>query len=181
MAATTEVDRVVRAALDPSGLEVVDVEVTGSLVRVVLDHPGGVDLDALARASNAISEALDAQGAHAPSSGAYTLEVSSPGLERSLRTPEHFRRHVGAVVAIKTRPGVPGERRCRGRLVAADDSGISVSAEGGEPGQGVRRLDYGDLERARTVFEWGPADAGRSRANLAKKKEPSKKKATTKS
>lgn len=181
MGATAEVDRAVRTALDPSGLEVVDVEVTANLVRVVLDQPGGVDLDALARASNAISEALDAQGARARPSGAYTLEVSSPGLERSLRTPDHFRRHVGAVVAIKTRPGVPGERRCRGRLVVADDSGISVSAEVGEGGQDVRRFDYGDLERARTVFEWGPADAGRGRPSMAKKKKPLKKKATTNS
>jgi ribosome maturation factor RimP len=95
-----------------------------------------------------------------PIPGEYTLEVTSPGLERPLRTPEHFARAVGDVVAVKTRAGVTGDRRIQGVLVAADAQGITIrpgEASAAEPDAADRRLAYDDLERARTVFEWGPA------------------------
>jgi ribosome maturation factor RimP len=78
--------------------------------------------------------------------------VSSPGLERPLRTPEHFAAVVGRRVSVKTHPGVEGDRRLEGELLAADDNGFVVAAAGGE-----RSLAYADVERARTVFEWGGA------------------------
>jgi ribosome maturation factor RimP len=81
------------------------------------------------------------------------LEVTSPGLERRLRTPEHFRRALGAEVAVRTHAGAPGERRARGILVAATDDGVTVRTDDG----GERHLAYDDVERARTVFEWAPA------------------------
>ena len=74
--------------------------------------------------------------------------MSSPGVERPLRTPEHFRRFVGTTVAVKLRPDVEGERRVEGTLDDADDDGVIV---------GGRAVPYADIERARTVFEWGPA------------------------
>ncbi|MGH9129624.1 MAG: ribosome maturation factor RimP [Acidimicrobiales bacterium] len=155
MATTTTVEDVVRRALagvgDDAGipeLELVDFEVRSNLVRVVLDRPGGVDIEALTLANRIVSAALDAQD---PIPGRYTLEVSSPGLERPLRTPEHFARHVGSSVSVKTRAGVPGERRIRGELMAADGSGITLACGEGEP----RRLSYGEIDKARTIFEWG--------------------------
>lgn len=155
MTRTSGVDQAVRAALAGGGpelddVEVFDLEVRPGLVRVLLDRPGGVDVETLARANRLISASLD--GAD-PVPGRYTLEVSSPGLERRLRTPEHFRRYVGETVKVKTRPGTPGDRRVAGRLVAADEGGITLAPDGGEQ----RRLSYGDLESASTVFEWGPA------------------------
>lgn len=156
--ATTTIEDVVRAALVEGGAglgdpEIVDVEVKAGMVRVTLDRPGGIDLDTLAGANRLVSAALDR---HDPVPGRYTLEVSSPGLERALRTPEHFRRFVGAAVSVKTRPGVPGERRVSGRLAAADDTGVTVAGPGDEAG---RRIQYADIEEARTVFEWGPGAA----------------------
>jgi ribosome maturation factor RimP len=74
-----------------------------------------------------------------------TLEVSSPGVERPLRTPEHFRRFVGKEVAVKAKPGTEGERRLAGVLEAADEEGVVVAG---------RRLAYAEIERARTVFVW---------------------------
>ena len=64
---------------------------------------------------------------HDPIPGQYTLEVSSPGLERPLRTPAHFLRAVGQQVAVRTHPGVEGERRVTGLLTSADDSGIVIT------------------------------------------------------
>jgi ribosome maturation factor RimP len=141
-----------------SGLELVDLQVTQRQLQVVVDKVGGVDLDALAEANRALSRVLDELD---PIPGRYTLEVSSPGLERRLRTPEHFARATGELVTVRTLPTVAGERRLRGRIAATDDRGF-VLEDAGLPG-GSARLAYADVERARTVFEWGaPAAAGKA-------------------
>jgi ribosome maturation factor RimP len=132
-------------------LDLYDVEHTGGVLRVVVDRPGGLDLDALSDATRAVSRALDEAD---PVSGRYTLEVTSPGLERTLRTPEHFTGAVGEKVKVKTAPGVESDRRIEGVLACADHEGIAVRTGEGE-GE-VRRLAYDDVVRARTVFEWGP-------------------------
>jgi ribosome maturation factor RimP len=136
--------------LSAAGLELYDVELGPGVVRVLVDRPGGVDLDAITTATTAISGALDATDVIR---GRYTLEISSPGLERPLRRPDHYRHFIGSTVAVKTQPGVAGERRVEGELVSADDQAISVRTPAGE----VRTLAYGDIQRARSVFQWGPA------------------------
>ena len=144
--------------LAAAGLELVDLQVTARQLQVVVDKEGGVDLDALADANRALSRALDELD---PIPGRYTLEVSSPGLERRLRTPEHFARAQGELVTVRTLPQVAGERRLRGRVVASDDAGFVL--EGPELPGGSQRVAYADVERARTVFEWGsPASAGKA-------------------
>ena len=78
--------------------------------------------------------------------------MTSPGVERPLRTPPHFQRAVGETVSIRLVAGGPGERRCTGTLLAADDEGFVLGLDDDE-----RRFAYDEVERARTVFEWGPA------------------------
>ena len=121
------------------------------VVRVTIDRDGGVDLDALAAANKAVSVELDRLD---PMPGRYTLEVSSPGVERRLRTPAHFARAVGETVTVRTQPGTTEVRRLQGVLAAADDDGFVL-----ETGDGPVRIAYGQIERARTVFEWGPTPA----------------------
>jgi ribosome maturation factor RimP len=135
--------------LTATGLELYDVEVVPGVVRVLVDKSGGVDLEVLTAATAAISGALDAADLIA---GRYTLEVSSPGLERPLRRPEHYRSSIGSTVSIKTQPGAEGERRVEGELLTADDGGISLRTPAGD----VRALAYEDIQRARSVFHWGP-------------------------
>jgi ribosome maturation factor RimP len=130
------------------GLELYDVEHTGGKVRVTVERPGGVDLEALSIATRLISRELDERD---PVPGRYQLEVSSPGLERPLRTPVHFRRAVGSTVSIRLQPGAGDERRVGGTLSDADDEGITVQLEGA----GALRVPYDDIERARTTFAWG--------------------------
>ena len=89
------------------------------VLLVTVDRDGGVDLEALTEANRAVSVVLDELD---PIPGRYTLEVSSPGVERTLRTPAHFVKAVGEQVTVKTRPQVPGERRLRGVLAAADET-----------------------------------------------------------
>jgi ribosome maturation factor RimP len=130
------------------GLDLYDVEHTGGKVRVTVDRPGGVDLEALAIATRLISRELDERD---PVPGRYQLEVSSPGLERPLRTPVHFERAVGSTVSVRLHPGAGEERRVAGTLCEADDDGITVQLEDA----GTVRVPYGDIERARTTFAWG--------------------------
>jgi len=132
-------------------LELVDVELRSGVLQVTVDRQGGVDLEALTDANRAVSTLLDEVD---PIPGRYTLEVSSPGVERTLRTPAHFIKAVGETVTVKTRPQVPGERRRRGVLAAADQDGLTLEVEGGP--DGGTRLAYSDIDKARTVFVWGP-------------------------
>lgn len=140
---------VVAPAIEHLGLILHDVEHTGNSIRVLIDRDGGVDVDALTDATRTVSKLLDELD---PVDGQYTLEVSSPGLERPLRTPAHFQRAIGTEVTVKTNPGVEGERRLAGVVDAADDDAVSIRLPDGT----VRSVAYADVERARTTFAWGP-------------------------
>ena len=153
------------------GLDVYDIEHRGATLRITLDTPAGsargVSLDDLALASRLISRALDEDD---PVPGRYTLEVTSPGVERSLRTPAHFQREVGKVVAIRLADVGSEDRRVSGTLVAADDVAATVRVAGPD-GDVERRIDYGQIDRARTVFAW-PATAKGERPATAKGQRP---------
>jgi ribosome maturation factor RimP len=158
MGTIDQVERVVAPVVASSGLELVDVETRPGTVRVTVDRAGGVDLDILGAVTGAISRALDE---HDVVPGRrYELEVSSPGVERRLRRPDHFRAHVGASVAVRTRSGVDGLRRLEGVLTAAGEETFRLEGEA-IPG-GARELSYGEVERAHTVFDWRAALAGTS-------------------
>ena len=89
---------------------------------------------------------------------AYTLEVSSPGLERALRTPEHFAGAVGREVRIKLRPGIEGDRRAGGVLSAADDATVTITGDDGA--ERILRID--DITQGERPRRLGPAaEAGR--------------------
>ncbi len=146
-----ELNDLLASAVAPLGLELVDVERRSASVRVVVDRADGIDLDAIGQATRAVSSVLDT---HDPFPGhRYTLEVSSPGVERPLKTPSHFARAVGEIVTVRTTGGGEGERRVTGRLSHADDDGFVLQGED-VPG-GERRVSYDEVDRARTVFEWG--------------------------
>lgn len=150
MSVTTErVASLVAPAVEDLGVEVYDVEQAGPVLRILLDRPDGIDLELIAEATRRISRVLDESD---PVSGSYTLEVSSPGLERRLRTPEHFQRAVGRTVTVKTRREVDGERRFTGTLASVDGTTVVVAVDEGQS----RSFDVADVDRARTVFEWGP-------------------------
>jgi ribosome maturation factor RimP len=133
---------VVGPPLSDKGFEVVDVERQGPVLRVTVDRPGGIDLEAVTEATRLVNDLLDR---HDLVGDKTTLEVSSPGIERPLRTPEHFKRFVGTEVAVKAKPGTEGDRRLAGVLEVADDEGVVVAG---------RRLAYDDIDKARTVFVW---------------------------
>ena len=150
----------VRQLIDPIAsdldLDVYDVEQRGATLRVTLDtrpgSPASVDLEQLSLATRLISRELD----HAdPVPGRYTLEVTSPGVERNLRTPAHFQREIGKTVNVRLANVEADQRRLEGVLVAADERTATIRVDvDGAPVDHV--IDIAGIDRARTVFVWGP-------------------------
>jgi ribosome maturation factor RimP len=137
-------------------LDLYDIEQRGATMRVTLDTPPGsdssVDLDQLALATRLISRELD----HAdPIPGKYTLEVTSPGVERTLRTPAHFRREIGKTVSVRLANVEADDRRFEGVLIGADDTTATIRVLDGDDITD-RVVELASIDRARTVFEWGP-------------------------
>jgi ribosome maturation factor RimP len=151
MATTDRVAAIVAPLADERGLDLYDVEQHQSSLRVLVNRDGGIDIDTLTELSRAVSRVLDEVD---PVAGKYTLEVSSPGLERPLRRPDHFAGAIGSRITVKTAPGTEGDRRITGVLAAADDDGITVRPDEGQEGE-ERRVGFDQILSARTLFDWG--------------------------
>jgi len=158
--ADTPVIRRVRELVEPIAsdldLDLYDVEQRGGTMRVTLDtrpgSDGSVDLDQLALATRLISRELDHQD---PIPGRYTLEVTSPGVERTLRTPAHFQREIGKTITVRLADVTAEQRRIEGVLVSADETTATLRVvEGADITERV--VELASIDRARTVFEWGP-------------------------
>src|SRR4051794_11455398 len=135
------------------GLDLEEVAVnragSRSVVRVVVDADGGLDLDAVAEVSRSVSAALDS--ADDVLRGAYVLEVTSPGVDRPLTAPRHWRRARARKVKVVRTDG----REVVGRVVDADeasDGGVQLQTD-----TGATRLDYADVRRAVVEVEFSPA------------------------
>ncbi len=107
--------------------------VGGSLVRLFIDHPGGVTLDLCERVTGHLATVREQ----------YALEVSSPGVERPLSKPEHFRRFVGHRARVRTRGDHDGRRSFTGELLGATDDEVTVAAD-----TGVVSIAYADIHRS---------------------------------
>jgi ribosome maturation factor RimP len=153
MGALDQVRDLAEAVTGRRGLRLWDVQLGGTggrttLVRVFVDSDEGVDLDTVAEVSEEISRGLDL---HDPIPGRYTLEVSSPGLERNLRRPEHYAASQGRSVAVKTREKLVGDSHLiEGVIVESDDRCVRLRT-----GAGPQEVEvpYRSIKSARTVFE----------------------------
>jgi ribosome maturation factor RimP len=137
-----------RLILSNLGLDLYDLELAKGTLSVTVTKEGGIDLELLTKANRTISEWLDAND---PIPGHYTLDVASPGLERRLRTPEHYASTVGEVVTLRERREGEPTRRLEGTVIATDAT--SVTLEDAE--HGLTTVAFEHVERARTVFKWG--------------------------
>ncbi|MEV6030435.1 ribosome maturation factor RimP [Nonomuraea sp. NPDC052116] len=143
--------KLLEPVVSAEGLDLEDITVTQAgkrrLLRVIVDRDGGVSLDDVADVSQAVSTALDDDDSMGQT--AYTLEVSSPGVDRPLTEPRHWRRAAKRLVKAEMRDGTVVE----GRILAADEAGVDLDVEGG-----ARRLDYEDLTRGRVQVEFRRID-----------------------
>jgi len=157
----------VRSLLSPLGLDLYDLELVAGALNVTVTREGGVDLEAVTKANRVISEWLDAND---PIPGHFTLDVSSPGLERRLRTPGHFASAIGEVVTLREHRDGDRTRRLEGVVIDANDTTVTLDDE--EQGRVVVVLAH--VERARTVFTWGAQakptpSRGKSASSTSKK------------
>jgi ribosome maturation factor RimP len=180
MSAASEIDRM-HALVGPIAsdltLDVYDIERRGATIRITLDtlpgSDGGITLDSLSLATRLISRELDHED---PIAGQYTLEITSPGLERQLRTPAHFQREVGKTVSVRLRDPLADPRRLQGSLISADDRSATVLLDDGTE----RSVMITEIDKARTVFEWGPKPKpGKQSGKQSSKKAGAKSSAVT--
>lgn len=129
---------------DEPKVEVLLCEMNGGQVRIFIDHPDGVDLDLCERVTRSLRALRED----------YSLEVSSPGPKRPLTKPDHFRRFVGRRARIKTRSDHEGRKSFTGELIAADDSGVTIGADGT-----IVTIEYADISKSNLV----PEHAGESK------------------
>lgn len=150
-----QVSRRIEALITPVladlGLEMYDLEYNGGIVKITVDtppgSPGGIDVDQLSQCTRLISRELDHDD---PVPGHYTLEVSSPGLERNLRLPRHFQRETGKSAAIRLQNVINGERRLSGVIESAGPDTFLLRLANGEE----RIVPYDQIDRAKTIFVW---------------------------
>jgi ribosome maturation factor RimP len=135
-------------------LELVDVQYVGqgsrSVVRVFIDKPGGVNLDDCEQVHISLGHALDVAD---PIPHSYRLEVSSPGLDRPLKNIDDYRRSIGRLINLKLRNPFEGQWRVVGRLIEADNGGLTLACDDKDPKRIVR-------------FEWAAVAEGRLEVEL---------------
>jgi ribosome maturation factor RimP len=121
------------------------------LVRLTVDRDGGVNLDAVAEVSRLVSAALDAveAGGEVLFVGEYELQVSSPGVDRPLALPRHWRRNVGRLVQVRA-----GDKQLTGRVMKADDDGVVLSVDGTD-----HAMPYADLGTGKVQLEFSRVEA----------------------
>ncbi len=150
-----------RPSVEALGFELLGVELRGSvrspLLRVYIDHPAGITVDDCGQVSHQISGVLDVE---AVLSDAYTLEVSSPGLDRPLFEPAHFERHIGDKVRLRLAVPDQGQRRYAGRLEDFREGVVVLVTEQ----QGVVSVPFSNIESARLVPDFAAIGGGKGRA-----------------
>jgi ribosome maturation factor RimP len=138
----TQIGKIIEA----NGAALYDTEVVTefdeTIYRVLITKVGGISLDLCATISHELSPFLDV---HPPMNGQYRLEVSSPGIERKLTKPVHFKNAIGEKVKLK----LAGGDKLKGLLKSADDNGIIIETKQGEESYG-----YGELNTSKTYFDW---------------------------
>ncbi len=154
------IDRVtsmVSPILADLSLELYDLDFAGGVLKVTIDTPpgshAGVDIDQIALVTRLLGRELDHDENAVP--GRFTLEVTSPGLERTLRLPAHFQRELGKTISVRLRDTGNADRRFQGVLQRADDQGCTVLLD--QPaadGSIERAVAYAQIDRAKTVFVW---------------------------
>ena len=149
MSVAEKVSDLVSPLCSNANVELIDIELNGGVLKIVIDQSEGLNTEVLADMTREISRQLDHEE---PVPGSYTLEVTSPGLERPLKKPQHFEKAVGSLITLKKVSGSPGERRIEGILKSTSSTGISVEQEDGSS----HEVSFDLIQKARTVFIWKP-------------------------
>ncbi|MBZ5630155.1 MAG: ribosome maturation factor RimP [Acidobacteriia bacterium] len=156
MAIDEHVRQIAERVTASQGLELVDVEFRGGgkarMLRLFIDKPGGVTHEDCAFVSREVGTILDVEDA--VPGGSYTLEVSSPGLDRKLMKPSDFERFAGRRVRLTAREPVEGNRHFEGRLQGLQAGRVALEVGGKKIPAHTVEIDLGNVERANLVPEF---------------------------
>ncbi|MHB8840960.1 MAG: ribosome maturation factor RimP [Candidatus Aquicultor sp.] len=144
------IEQLIEPVIERENLELVDVELIreaiGLVLRILVDSKeDGISLDRLAKISQPIGAILEESGIITQK---YTLEVSSPGVERPLKKPEHFKKFVGSNISVKTEKPIGKRKQFKGRLLEAGDKGFVIEVDGEN-----FEIDYDNVAKARLQVE----------------------------
>ncbi|MBF0218461.1 MAG: ribosome maturation factor RimP [Gammaproteobacteria bacterium] len=145
-----QIQEIIKPAITAMDVELVGVEFHGqgkhSLLRVYIDREGGVDADLCAEVSYQVSAVLDIED---PISEEYTLEISSPGIDRPLFTPEHYLKQIGKEINLHLARARDGRRKFRGVLTGATAEKITLEDENGHA-----EFSYSEINKANVIHRW---------------------------
>jgi ribosome maturation factor RimP len=152
-AVASKIEEIAQRVAEPEGLEIVEVEVKGGggvhrLVRISIDKPEGVTHGDCELVSQQVGTILDVEDVLP--GGRYTLEVSSPGIERKLLKPRDYQRFQGKKVKVSLRDPVEGRRNWEGTLAGFDEGGVTLETEPGK----TRQFPLEQVQKANLKFDW---------------------------
>jgi ribosome maturation factor RimP len=151
-ATVTRVWELAAPLIEGEGMEIVDIEFRhegtrgGRILRLYLDKEGGPSVDDLSKVSRQLSELLDT---HDVVPGTYTLEVSSPGINRPLKRPEHFARFVGKRIRVRTRDSINGRRSFLGTLQEVLENQITLKQD-----EAQYQIPFAVIEKSNYEHDW---------------------------
>jgi len=148
--ANAQLEALIEPAVTALGFELVGTEYLSqgrhSVLRIYIDHEEGIDVDDCAEVSRQVSAVLDVED---PIKGEYTLEVSSPGVDRPLFKPEHYQQYSGSLAEIRLRSPLDGRRKFKGRMHGVKDGQVVIDVDGVE-----YTLALDNIEKANLIHEW---------------------------
>lgn len=151
------VEELILPVLAEYNFQLVDVEIVRgknrAILRIFIDKTGGITVDELAMFNNRIGDVIDAEGIFDHS---YTLEVSSPGLDRRIRYPVDFDRYAGSRIHIKLHRKVEGLSQITGRLLGMEEEKVAVMV-----GERKLLIEQDNIDHANLIYDWGELDGGK--------------------
>ncbi len=154
-----KVEQIILPVLSECNFQLADIEIirgkNRAILRIYIDKNGGITVDDLAHFSSRIGDIIDAEGLFDHS---YTLEVSSPGLNRRIRYPVDFDRYAGKEIRIKTRKKIQGSNQISGILLGMEGGSVAV-----RKGESRILVDIEDIDHANLIYDWGDSNGGKKR------------------
>ncbi len=155
----TSLEAAIRGTIEPyvhsCGLRIYDIDASVNLVKITVETSSGnpADLDSIAKTHLKINSILEEE--QVVSLDSVAVEVSSPGLERNLRTLEHFKNAVGQSVSIRLKPGSQDDRRHSGQITEVSNDSVSIKTTSPSSNESINvTIAFDDIEKAKTIFVW---------------------------
>lgn len=159
IATIKRVEQIILPILSEYNFQLVDVEIirgkNRATLRIFIDKIGGITIDELAEFNHRIGDTIDAENIF---DHAYTIEVSSPGVNRRIRYPVDFDRFAGKEIKIKTQKKVDGSNHISGTLLGMEGDNVAV-----QKGDRKVLISLDNIDHANLVYDWGESDGGRGR------------------